>query len=244
MAMTRIKPSRALAALVSMVAVLNTLSALSMPVRDRKPALLLVLTWLILLALHAATYWFGDRIRERRGLRVYAAAQAAIVFAIAVSGAPGPLVVGLFMACTAELVVLAGARWGTIQITFGAIVLFVLAALLTSDLYRATTAGLMLAITGMIAHAVAALFQRPAAAPAELLPESSAAIAANGAMRLSVRETDVLRELVGGARNSQIANTLGISERTVKSHLGSIYQKLGVESRSAAVATAVRRRLV
>jgi len=54
----------------------------------------------------------------------------------------------------------------------------------------------------------------------------------------------VLRELVSGARSSDIATKLGISERTVKSHLGSIYQKLGVESRSAAVATAVQRKLV
>jgi NarL family two-component system response regulator YdfI len=37
---------------------------------------------------------------------------------------------------------------------------------------------------------------------------------------------------------------LGISERTVKAHLGSVYQKLGVESRSAAVAAAMSRKLV
>jgi NarL family two-component system response regulator YdfI len=49
---------------------------------------------------------------------------------------------------------------------------------------------------------------------------------------------------VGGARSSVIALRLGISERTVKAHLGSIYQKLGVDSRSAAVAAALQRRLV
>ena len=239
--MPGIKLGRALAAIVAAVAILNTLSALSMPVRDRKASPLAVATWLILLAVHAATYYFGDRIRERRGLRTYVAAQASLVFAIAVSNAPTPVTIGVFMACTAELVVLAGAQWGTIRITIGAVALFVLAALITSDLYRATTAGLLLAVTALIAHALAALLHRQTPAPIETHTPPAVS---NGAPPLSARETDVLRELVSGARSSEIAGKLGISERTVKSHLGSIYQKLGVETRSAAVAAAVQRKLV
>jgi DNA-binding CsgD family transcriptional regulator len=242
--MTRIKLGYALAAIVSAVAVLNTLSALSMPVRDRKPALLLVVLWFALLAIHAAFYRIGDTLRERFDLRGYAIMQAVIVFAIAVARPPAPVTVGVFMACTVELVVLAGARWGTIQITLGSIALFVLAALITSDLYRAATAGLILAVTGLIAHAVAALLQRPAPQGADPPAPSDQPVATSAATGLSVRETEVLRELVSGARNSDIASKLGITERTVKSHLGSIYQKLGVESRSAAVATAVQRKLV
>jgi len=65
----------------------------------------------------------------------------------------------------------------------------------------------------------------------------------NGAA-LSAREVEVLRELVSGARSKDISAKLGISERTVKAHLGSIYQKLGVASRAAAVAAAVRLKLV
>lgn len=233
--MTRVKLGQALAATVALVAVLNTLSALSMPVRDRKPDLVLVVTWLILLSLHAAAYQFGGRIRERFSLRIYAIAQAIILFAIAVSGTAAPITLGLFMACTAELVALAGPQWGTIRITTGAIALFVLAALITSDLYRATTAGVMLAVTGLLAHAVAGLLSRPVPATVQATPRGSA--------NLSSRETEVLRELVRGARNNDIASKLGISERTVKSHLGSIYQKLGVESRSAAVAMAMQRKL-
>ena len=61
---------------------------------------------------------------------------------------------------------------------------------------------------------------------------------------LTPRETEVLRALVSGARSSQIASQLGITERTVKAHLANIYQKLGVESRSAAVAVAMQRRPV
>ena len=55
---------------------------------------------------------------------------------------------------------------------------------------------------------------------------------------------DVLGELVRGARNGEIAASLGISERTVKAHLTHIYQKLGVDSRAGAVATALGRSLI
>jgi DNA-binding CsgD family transcriptional regulator len=240
--MRRIKPGHALAAIVAAVAVLNTLSAISMPVPHRKPAAFLMVSWLVLLALHAALYRFGEQIRERYGLRVYTAIQAALVFSVAVSRAPTPVTIALFMALTAELVVLAGAAWGSIPITIGAIVLYVVAALISSGLYSAATAGLFLAITGLVAHAVAGLFRRPVAVESttRAAPETRDDVASG----LSAREVEVLRELVRGARNSEIARTLGISERTVKSHLGSIYQKLGVASRAGAVAMAVQRKLV
>jgi NarL family two-component system response regulator YdfI len=41
-----------------------------------------------------------------------------------------------------------------------------------------------------------------------------------------------------GERNKEIGAALGITERTVKAHLASIYNKLGVDSRAAAVAAA------
>ena len=218
---------------------LNTLSALSMPVPDRRAALPVVLVWLGLLSLHALVYLFGDRIRKRFDLLGYTAVQAALLFGIAVSSAPAPVTVALFMAAVSELVLLAGSRWGTIRITLGAIGLFVLAALITSDLYRATTAGLMLAATGLIAHAIAALVHRPVTAGAR-----EAAVPVNNAVSLSGREIEILRELVGGTRNGAIAEKLGIAERTVKAHLESIYLKLGVDSRAGAVAAALQRKLV
>ncbi len=235
--MTLARLSRALSATVAVVAVLNTLSALSMPALDRKPGLLVTAAWLVLLSLHAAAYRFGGRIRERFSLSSYVAVQALLLFAIAVSRLAPPITLGLFMACTLELVVLTGRRWRAVHVTIGAITLFVIAAIITSDVYRATTAGLILAVTGLIAHALGGLLSRPAAAtvPAASRDEPSS---------LSARETEVLRELVSGARNNDIAVRLGISERTVKTHLGSIYQKLGVESRSAAVAIAIQRKLV
>jgi len=226
---------------VATVSLLNAASALSMPVPERKVAVAVVAAWLVLLLLHAAAYQWGDRIRARLGLAAYAGAQAALLFAIALSRPPAPLKIALFMAGIAELVTLAGSRWGakgTIWITTGAVSVLVLASLVTADLYRATTDGLILAGTGLVVHAVAGLLHRPAVPGASPVP----GVSANAAAHLSAREAEVLRELVNGSRNSDIAATLRISERTVKAHLGSIYQKLGVESRSAAVAAAVRQK--
>jgi NarL family two-component system response regulator YdfI len=58
---------------------------------------------------------------------------------------------------------------------------------------------------------------------------------------LTEREMEVLRAAAQGQRSKEIALELGISERTVKAHLASIYQKLGVDSRAAAIAAAAGR---
>jgi DNA-binding NarL/FixJ family response regulator len=54
------------------------------------------------------------------------------------------------------------------------------------------------------------------------------------AQRLSDRERDVLRLVAEGMANKQIARVLGISESTVKAHLGSIFRHLGVTDRTSA----------
>jgi two-component system, NarL family, nitrate/nitrite response regulator NarL len=51
---------------------------------------------------------------------------------------------------------------------------------------------------------------------------------------LSTRELGILRELESGASNQEIAQRLFISENTVKHHIGSILEKLGVENRRQA----------
>jgi two-component system, NarL family, response regulator YdfI len=61
---------------------------------------------------------------------------------------------------------------------------------------------------------------------------------------LTERELEVLRSASRGERNKEIAYKLGITERTVKAHLQSIYQKFGVDSRAAAVAVAAQRGLL
>ncbi len=52
---------------------------------------------------------------------------------------------------------------------------------------------------------------------------------------LSEREREVLRRMARGATNSEIAASLYVAEATVKSHIGSIFGKLGVRDRAAAI---------
>ena len=61
---------------------------------------------------------------------------------------------------------------------------------------------------------------------------------------LTERELEVLLAASRGERNKEIAYKLGITERTVKAHLQSIYQKFGVDSRAAAVAVAAQKGLL
>lgn len=62
-----------------------------------------------------------------------------------------------------------------------------------------------------------------------LLPDTSAPSAG-----LSAREDQVLRLVANGRANKQVAAELGISERTVKAHLGSIFRQIGVADRTSA----------
>jgi DNA-binding NarL/FixJ family response regulator len=75
--------------------------------------------------------------------------------------------------------------------------------------------------------------ERPAEEPATLGPD-----------HLTERELDVLRLVVDGRRNKEIAADLGISENTVKFHLRNILDKLHAQSRSEVVARAVREGLL
>ena len=51
--------------------------------------------------------------------------------------------------------------------------------------------------------------------------------------RLTRRETDILRRVLDGSKNTEIAVELEISEQTVKDHLSNIYSKTGTENRMA-----------
>jgi predicted ATPase/class 3 adenylate cyclase/DNA-binding CsgD family transcriptional regulator len=61
---------------------------------------------------------------------------------------------------------------------------------------------------------------------------------------LTAREVEVLRLVAQGLTDAQVAERLVISPRTVNTHLTSIYNKLGVDSRAAATRFAVEHRLV
>jgi DNA-binding NarL/FixJ family response regulator len=84
-----------------------------------------------------------------------------------------------------------------------------------------------------------------------LAPAASSAVlrrvrgeAAGGGPSLTPREHDVLEALARGLGNKQIAAQLGVSERTVKFHVSSLFGKLGAGNRTEAVTIAARTGLV
>jgi DNA-binding NarL/FixJ family response regulator len=67
-----------------------------------------------------------------------------------------------------------------------------------------------------------------------LLPSSGDPARDGAAVGLSPRETEVLRLVAQGLANKQIARALGITERTVKAHLGRVFREIGVLDRTSA----------
>ena len=65
-----------------------------------------------------------------------------------------------------------------------------------------------------------------------------------GAEELTPREMDVLEQIVAGKSNKEIADELGVSEATVKTHINSLLGKLGVTDRTQAATAAIRRGIV
>jgi Response regulator containing a CheY-like receiver domain and an HTH DNA-binding domain len=65
-----------------------------------------------------------------------------------------------------------------------------------------------------------------------------------GQEEITSAESNVLRMIVGGMSNKEIAFALDISENTVKSHVQNIFGKIGVSDRTSAATTAIKRGLV
>jgi NarL family two-component system response regulator YdfI len=103
------------------------------------------------------------------------------------------------------------------------------------DTLRAAARGESLLSQDVIARVVAQSGNVPAAAPKT---------DAFGEIALTDREQEVLIGVARGERSKEIAARLGITERTVKAHLASIYNKFGVDSRAAAIAVASQRGLL
>ncbi len=86
-----------------------------------------------------------------------------------------------------------------------------------------------------------------AAGKRTLAPEVAALLAeriTRPEVALSSRELEILEALATGKSNKELAQLLFISEATVKTHLIHIYQKLGVDTRTAAVTVARERKLI
>ena len=95
------------------------------------------------------------------------------------------------------------------------------------------------------AHALIACIHDVLAGKTYLAPAAAAKLAERVTqVQLTPRELAALRSLADGRSNKEIAAALGISERTVKTHLAHLFEKLGVTSRTEAVRVATRRGLV
>jgi two-component system NarL family response regulator len=114
------------------------------------------------------------------------------------------------------------------------------------DIERALKAGAKAYILKDIsADALVACIHDVLAGKTYLAPAAAAKLADSVArVQLTPRELATLRLTADGQSNKEIAAALGISERTVKTHLGHLFEKLGVTSRTEAVKVATRRGLV
>ena len=119
-----------------------------------------------------------------------------------------------------------------------------LAALGEADFATALEAGRALPIEQAVAEATQWL-----AAPATKDADTDSATARAGTAptalaSLSPRELEVLRLVVAGRADREIAEALFISRRTAQAHVGSIFAKLGVNTRTAAATAALQAGLV
>ncbi len=95
------------------------------------------------------------------------------------------------------------------------------------------------------ADALCEAIKAAAAGQVQLTPKAAARLmqaisAPESPEELTERETEVLRQMAGGQSNKQIARSLHISEKTVKTHVSNILSKLGVQSRTQATLYAIR----
>ncbi len=110
-------------------------------------------------------------------------------------------------------------------------------------LLRDVTAAELGAAVRAVAEGLVVLHPAVAAALA-LGPQGERPAGEEPGESLTGRELEVLRLVADGLPNKSIALALGISEHTVKFHVGSILGKLGAGGRTEAVTTAIRRGLV
>lgn len=114
------------------------------------------------------------------------------------------------------------------------------------EIYGALHAGAMAYLVKSVQRDELLIAIRKAAAGQRHIPAEVAARLADrvAGSQLSARELEVLRLLVSGRRNREVAHALDITEGTVKLHVSSILGKLGADDRTEAVTIALQRGIV
>jgi two-component system NarL family response regulator len=114
------------------------------------------------------------------------------------------------------------------------------------DIYRAMQAGAKAyLLKGMevdeLLRAIRTVHAGRASVPSSIAEKLAQRV---GSQDLTTRELEVLKRIVAGRANKEIANDLNISEATVKSHVNSLLGKLGVDDRTHAAVIALQRGIV
>jgi len=114
------------------------------------------------------------------------------------------------------------------------------------DIYRALQAGARgYLLKGMFGEELMEAIRAVHAGKSRIPPIVAERLAGRmGGPALTSRELDVLKLIVSGKSNKEIAGALSISEATVKTHINNILSKLGVTDRTQAATTAIQRGIV
>jgi DNA-binding NarL/FixJ family response regulator len=190
-------------------------------------------------------------LREVEAMRIQAVVTSRSQFAASLQAAhPDVIVVGIGEDCTEQtqalLEVTANASYRVVGV-IGGTDIDSISELLTTGVSSVVSAT---ASRGELQRAVLeALSGSTVMAPGEMAAviihlRSSAATENPDLPSLSPRETEVLRALVEGWSTARIAQTLGISTNTVRTHIQNLLGKLGVHSKLEATAIALRHGLI
>ena len=114
------------------------------------------------------------------------------------------------------------------------------------DIYKALKAGARAyLLKGMTTDELVATIRTVHAGKSHIPPAIAERLAERmGTEDLTIRELDVLEQIVQGKSNKEIGTELDISEATVKTHINSLLSKLGVTDRTQAATTALQRGIV
>jgi len=114
------------------------------------------------------------------------------------------------------------------------------------DIYRALKAGARAyLLKGMTSEDLVTTIRAVHAGKSHIPPAIAEKLAERmGTEDLTPRELDVLKEIVNGKSNKEIATELNVSEATVKTHINSLLGKLGVTDRTQAATAAIQRGIV
>lgn len=114
------------------------------------------------------------------------------------------------------------------------------------DIYRALKAGARAyLLKGMTSEDLVTTIRAVHAGKSHIPPAIAERLAERmGSEDLTPREFEVLKEIVNGNSNKEIASALNVSEATVKTHINSLLGKLGVTDRTQAATAAIQRGIV